>query len=89
MKQFTAIVIDKVGLHARPASILAKEASKYKSELRIKANGKVGNLKSIMNVMAMGIRNGAEINIEAVGVDEEKALSGIKIVLLDNNVIAK
>lgn len=89
MKQFTAIVIDKVGLHARPASILAKEASKYKSELRIKANGKVGNLKSIMNVMAMGIRNGAEISIEAAGADEEKALSGIKIVLLDNNVIAK
>lgn len=89
MKQFKAIVIDKVGLHARPASLLAKEASKYQSDLKIRANGKIGNLKSIMNVMAMGIRNGAEIIIEASGADEEAALEGLRIMLLNNNVIGK
>ncbi|ATZ16630.1 phosphocarrier protein [Entomoplasma freundtii] len=89
MKTFSAIVTDKVGLHARPASILAKEASKYNSDIKILSGGKTGNLKSIMNVMAMAIKNGAEITIEASGSDENEAIDGIKNALITNSVISE
>lgn len=89
MKNFSAIITDKVGLHARPASLLAREASKYNSDIKIISNGKTGNLKSIMNVMAMGIKSGAEITVEADGTDAEAALKGIKEVMIANSVISE
>jgi phosphocarrier protein len=87
MAQFTAIITDKVGLHARPASVLAKEASKYESEIKIIAGDKLGNLKSIMNVMAMAIKNGVEVTIEANGADADAAIAGIKKAMIDSALI--
>lgn len=87
-QKFTATIIDKVGLHARPASQLAKEASKYQSDLKISANGKNGNLKSIMNVMAMAIKSGEEVSIEADGPDEVDAINGIKKVMSESGLTA-
>ncbi|AHI53505.1 phosphocarrier protein Hpr [Spiroplasma sabaudiense Ar-1343] len=87
MAQFTAKVIDKVGLHARPASVLAKEASKFQSEIKIKSEGKEGNLKSIMNVMALAIKSGAEITIEATGADEKEAIAAIEKAMKENEII--
>ncbi|WP_338972517.1 HPr family phosphocarrier protein [Spiroplasma endosymbiont of Panorpa germanica] len=87
MAQFTAKVIDKVGLHARPASVLAKEASKFQSDIKIKSDGKEGNLKSIMNVMALAIKSGAEITIEAKGADEADAIAAIEKAMKDNEII--
>ncbi|WP_027063593.1 HPr family phosphocarrier protein [Mesoplasma seiffertii] len=87
MAQFTAIITDKVGLHARPASVLAKEASKFESEIKIIAGDKSGNLKSIMNVMAMAIKNGVEVTIEAEGTDADAAIAGIKQAMIDSALI--
>lgn len=88
MAKFTTKIVDKVGLHARPASVLAKEASKYTSDIKIVAEGKTGNLKSIMNVMAMAIKFGTEVTIEATGADADAAIKGIKEVMLANGVIS-
>ncbi|ATG97616.1 HPr family phosphocarrier protein [Mesoplasma lactucae] len=87
-QKFTATIIDKVGLHARPTSQLAKEASKYKSDIKIFANGKQGNLKSIMNVMAMAVKSGDEVTIEADGPDANEACDGIKKVMQESGLIA-
>jgi len=86
-QKFNATIVDKVGLHARPASQLAKEASKYQADIKISVDGKNGNLKSIMNVMAMAIKSGQEVVIEADGPDEEQALAGIKKVMTDTGLI--
>ena len=40
MKEFTYVITDEVGLHARPAGLLAKEAKKYQSTITLHANGK-------------------------------------------------
>ncbi|ATZ16768.1 phosphocarrier protein HPr [Williamsoniiplasma luminosum] len=88
MAKFSAIVTDRVGLHARPASVLAKEASKFTSDIKIISGDKTGNIKSIMNVMAMAIKSGAEITIEATGVDAEEAIVGIKAAMIANGVIS-
>ncbi|ATZ19005.1 phosphocarrier protein HPr [Williamsoniiplasma somnilux] len=87
MAKFTAVITDKVGLHARPASVLAKEASKYSSDIKILSDGKTGNLKSIMNVMAMAIKTGTEVTIEATGSDADAALAGIKEAMINAALI--
>ncbi|AHI52457.1 HPr family phosphocarrier protein [Spiroplasma culicicola] len=87
MTSFTAKVIDPVGLHARPASVLTKEASKFASEIKIICGEKEGNLKSIMNVMALAVKSGAEITIEATGDDEKEAIAAIEQAMKDNSII--
>lgn len=48
-------VIDEAGLHARPASLLVREASKHEAPIFIEYGGKKHTLKSIMIVMSLGI----------------------------------
>ncbi len=87
MAKFTATVKDPVGLHARPASIVVAAASKFASNITIAAKGKTGNLKSIMNVMALGIKQNEEIVIEATGADADDAIAAIKAAMTTNNLI--
>ncbi|MBD5423178.1 MAG: HPr family phosphocarrier protein [Mycoplasma sp.] len=78
MASFTAKVIDPIGLHARPASELIKIASSFTSDIKIIAKGKEGNAKSIMNIMALGIKKDDEITIEANGADADQAIEKLK-----------
>lgn len=88
MEKFSATIIDPIGLHARPASQLVKVASSFESEVKISANGKSANAKSIMNIMALGIKKDQEITIEVVGSDEAQAAEKIKSELIELKVIA-
>lgn len=63
------------GLHARPASILVSEASKFDCDIFVEFNGNRVNAKSILGLMSLGIGKGSEISIITEGVDEETALS--------------
>lgn len=87
MKSIKVKIIDPIGLHARPASILVQTASKFTSDIKLKFDGKIANLKSIMSVMALAIKNGETIEIEANGSDEDSALSVIKEEMTKNNLI--
>lgn len=78
MLRFRAKIIDPIGLHARPASELAKIASTFQSNIKILVNGKEGNAKSIMNIMALGVKQGDEVVIEAEGLDADKAIETIQ-----------
>jgi phosphocarrier protein HPr len=71
-------VIDKTGIHARPATILVQAAGKFDSEIHLEYNNKKVNLKSIMGVMSLGVPQGAEIKIIADGSDEQEALQSIE-----------
>ncbi|MCL7745539.1 phosphocarrier protein HPr [Halalkalibacter alkaliphilus] len=83
-KVFT--VIDKTGIHARPASILVQIASRYNSDVSLKYNGKSVNLKSIMGVMSLGIPEGAEIKIESSGSDEEQVIEAISEAIMEQEL---
>lgn len=76
-EKLTFTVIDPVGLHARPATILVNQASKFSSDIKLVYNGKEVNLKSIMGVMSLGIQQGAEITISAEGDDAEAAITAL------------
>ena len=67
-------VINPQGLHMRPAQLFVTEMNKYKSDVSIIFNGKPINAKSIMNLMASCIKQGAEIEIQCSGPQEEEAL---------------
>ncbi|UVD81579.1 HPr family phosphocarrier protein [Mycoplasma iguanae] len=87
MAKFTATVVDPIGIHARPASKIVTVSSKFKSDIKIVVNEKTGNLKSIMNIMALGIKQGQKILVETEGEDADLALEEIKKTMLENQVI--
>lgn len=87
MKSLTVKIIDPIGIHARPASKLTSEASKYKSEIKIILDGKTANAKSLINLMALGAKKNSKITIEAKGIDEDKAIEAIKRTLEVNKLI--
>ncbi|NLG82523.1 MAG: phosphocarrier protein HPr [Bacilli bacterium] len=72
------IVTDEAGVHARPATKLVNTASKYASDIQLEYQGRRVNLKSIMGVMSLGIRQGAEIKIIIEGEDEEEAMVAVE-----------
>lgn len=64
---------NETGLHARPASLLVCEATKFKSHISIVKNGELYNCKSIMGIMGSGLVKGDEIEIVAEGPDATDA----------------
>lgn len=88
MKSITVLVIDPVGLHARPATVAVNAASKFKSEVTIEYKGNSVNMKSIMGVMSLGIPTQSEVTITCDGEDAEDAIKSIEEVLRAQKVIA-
>ncbi len=86
MKEFMYKIKDEVGIHARPAGMLVKEAEKYKSEIMLKntANEKVAAAKKLFAVMGLAVKCGDEVCVSADGEDEDAALSGMKAFFEDN-----
>ncbi|AJR11973.1 Phosphocarrier protein HPr [Mesomycoplasma dispar] len=87
MVTFSGTVIDKLGFHARPASKVAKLAAEFKSEVKIFTGEKSGNAKSIMNIMALGIKSGADFRFEITGEDENEAAKAIKDLIIAEKLI--
>lgn len=80
------IIVDPVGLHARPATLLVNEAGKFASEAKIIVEGKEANLKSIMGVMSLAISNGVEFEVVTEGDDAVDALKAISEVIVSNKI---
>jgi len=87
LKEFSARVIELVGFHARPTAIAVEESNKYISEVRIRYEKKSANLKSITQVMKMGIPYDAKITISCEGSDEDLAICSLEKVLRKKKVI--
>ena len=68
-------VINKLGLHMRPARTFVQTMAEYQSDVAILFNGKRVNGKSIMQVMTACIKQGAEIELECSGPDEAQMLA--------------
>jgi phosphocarrier protein HPr len=66
-------IINKAGLHTRPAATVVKMAAKYKCEFFISRDGMNINGKSIIGVMTLAAEEGAELILSFNGEDEEQA----------------
>ncbi len=84
VKQFHYIVRDKVGIHARPAGLLVKEAAKYKSTIEIGKGEEKGNAKRIFSIMGMNICCGDEVTVYITGEDENEAFEGLQLFFQKN-----
>ena len=67
-------VVNPSGLHLRPAGVLSQAAMKFKCDVIIECGEKRIVAKSVLNVMAAGIKCGTEINLICDGEDEEAAM---------------
>lgn len=76
-------LLNETGLHARPASLFVKEASKFKSDIKLIKGNKEYNGKSIMGILSMGVAKGDKITIQAEGEDEETAVRELVDLLLN------
>jgi phosphocarrier protein HPr len=68
------LIRNKVGLHARPASLFVQKAKKFKCSLRLSYDGREADAKSILSVLVMGINEGALVTLRADGEDETLAM---------------
>lgn len=82
MKQ-DALIINRLGLHARASAKLTQLASQYPCEVWISRNNKRINAKSIMGVMMLAAAKGSTISIETTGEKEQEAMTAI-VALINN-----
>lgn len=84
MQQFEYTITDPLGVHARPAGLLVKEAGKYQSKLTISSGGKSADARKLLALMSLGIQCGTKIICQAEGEDEAAAAEGLKQFLLEH-----
>ena len=87
MKSVIVKIVDSIGIHARPASKITNEATKYKAEIKFIVNGKVANAKSLINLMALGVKTNNKVEIQAIGSDEDQAILGVQQVMKETKLI--
>ena len=84
MKEFSYTVQDALGIHARPAGMLVKEAKKYQAKITLSAKGKTVDAGKLMMIMSMGIKQGDVVMVSAEGEEEELATAAMETFFKEN-----
>ncbi|MBO5287662.1 MAG: HPr family phosphocarrier protein [Clostridia bacterium] len=77
MKEFTFILKDKNGLHARPAGMLSALAKSFKSDIKIKTDAKEADAKRLLSLMSLGAKYNTTLTVTIEGEDEQEAYNAI------------
>ncbi|MFL5580432.1 MAG: HPr family phosphocarrier protein [Gemmatimonadaceae bacterium] len=77
MAERSVQIVNRNGLHARPAAEIVKAASKFKSEITLVRDDLEVNGKSIMGVMMLAAEYGSTLTLRASGPDEDAALEAL------------
>ena len=70
-------VVNRLGIHARPAGLIVDITGRAKSDIFIEYDGTRANAKSILNILGAGIRQGATITLLVEGEDEAETLADL------------
>ena len=73
----TVKIMNRAGIHARPAAMIVQTASKFSSKILFKRENEEINAKSIMGIITLGAAYDSEILIEAEGADEADAVEAL------------
>ena len=84
MKEFTHVISDPLGLHARPAGMLVKAAAGFASTVTVTAPTGKADAKRLMAVMRLAAKQGMELTITVEGTDEEAAAASLQEFLKQN-----
>jgi phosphocarrier protein HPr len=77
MAERTVRVVNKNGVHARPAAEIVKCAARFKSEITLSRDDLEVNGKSIMGVMMLAAEQGSTLTLRAHGADEDAAVDAL------------
>lgn len=83
MTEKTVTIVNKLGMHARPASLLVQTVSKFESVVKIIKDETEANARSIMSVMMLAAEKGSQLLIQADGPDEQDVLDAIEKLVAD------
>jgi phosphocarrier protein HPr len=83
MSERSVRILNKNGLHARPAAEIVKVASKFQSDITMVRDELEVNGKSIMGVMMLAAEYGAELLVRANGPDADKAVDAIATLIAE------
>ena len=84
MPQIELVIVNKLGLHARPASLFVRVAQKFDAEIFValkKTPEHEVNAKSVMGVMTLGAAAGTVITVRAEGIDAGQALRSLQLLV--------
>ena len=84
MKEFQYTVKDACGIHARPAGLLVTVVKGFSSTATLEKNGKTCDLRKLMALMGMGVKQGETVTVKVEGEDEEAAAAAIQQFLTEN-----
>ncbi|RKX66743.1 MAG: phosphocarrier protein HPr [Tenericutes bacterium] len=87
MTKLEVLIIDELGLHARPTSRLVELTQSFESEMEIKLGSNKVSMKSLMMVMSLGVKGNDTVTITADGSDEETAIEQIKELMIKIELI--
>ncbi|MEY2529884.1 MAG: phosphocarrier protein HPr [Verrucomicrobiota bacterium] len=71
-------IVNRLGLHARPAAMFVRIASRYRSEVWVEKEGEQINGKSIMGLMMLAAGQGSKLTIRCEGPDADKVLEELE-----------
>jgi len=84
MQELKYVIVDELGIHARPAGLLVKTTGKFSSQITIQKGNIKNDAKSIIGVMTIGAKKGDEITLTCEGTDELEASEAIQAFLTEN-----
>jgi phosphocarrier protein len=74
-------IVNRLGLHARPAAMFVRIASRYRSEIWVSKEGEEVNGKSIMGLMMLAAGQGSKLRIRCEGLDAERAMEELEALI--------
>ena len=84
MKTFEYTIKDELGIHARPAGVLVKQAAGYACSVKIAKDGREVDAKRIMSVMSLGVKCGMEVTVKCDGEGEDTAAAELETFFKEN-----
>ena len=75
------VVVNKLGIHARPAAMFVKTANRFACDIFVEKDGETVNGKSIMGLMMLAAGPGSRLHVRALGSDAVQAVAEIEALL--------
>lgn len=84
MKEIKFTVTDPLGIHARPAGLLVKEAKKFNSKITVWKGDKSCDMRKLLALMGLAVKQNDEITVQVEGDDEDACAAAIEKFLKEN-----
>jgi phosphocarrier protein HPr len=73
----TVTVLNRLGLHMRPADLLVRTANRFQSQIEIEKDGQAVDCKSILGILTLAAVQGTQLNLRAQGNDAAEAVQAL------------